>query len=87
MVVDGRTQAAVAVMLGVHSVTVAKWVARHRAAGNQGLAAKPTIDIQVCVRDLEDEPSYVPALESLDLQLRSRDALHRYFRPVRSQPV
>src|SRR5947209_4888065 len=42
MVLDGRTQAAVAVALGVHSVTVAKWVARHRAAGARGLAAQPT---------------------------------------------
>ena len=42
MVLDGRTQAAVAVTLGVHSVTVAKWLARHLAAGHSGLAAKPT---------------------------------------------
>jgi transposase len=42
LVLGGRTQAAVAVALGVHGVTVAKWVARHRAAGDDGLAAKPT---------------------------------------------
>jgi transposase len=42
MVRGGRTQAAVAIALGVHSVTVAKWMARHRAAGDAGLAAKPT---------------------------------------------
>ena len=42
LVLDGRTQAAVAVQLGVHSVTVAKWMARHRAAGVAGLAVKPT---------------------------------------------
>jgi transposase len=42
MVLDGRTQAAVAIALSVHSVTVAKWMARHRAAGTAGLAAKPT---------------------------------------------
>jgi transposase len=42
LVLDGRTQSAVAVALGVHSVTVAKWMARHRAAGDGGLAAKPT---------------------------------------------
>jgi transposase len=41
-VLAGRTQAAVAVALGVHTVTVAKWMARHRAAGDPGLAAKPT---------------------------------------------
>jgi transposase len=42
LVLDGRTQAAVAIALGVHRVTVAKWMARHRAAGDRGLAAKPT---------------------------------------------
>lgn len=42
LVLGGRTQAAVAIALGVHSVTVAKWMARHRAAGDGGLAARPT---------------------------------------------
>ncbi len=42
MVLDGRTQAAVAVILGVHPVTVAMWMARHRAAGEAGLASRPT---------------------------------------------
>jgi transposase len=42
MVLGGQTQAAVAVALGVHSVTVAKWMAKHRAEGDAGLAAKPT---------------------------------------------
>jgi transposase len=42
MVRGGRTQAAVAVALGVHSVTVAKWMAKHRAEGDAGLAAQPT---------------------------------------------
>ena len=41
-VVGGQTQASVAVGLGVHPVTVAKWMARHRAEGEAGLAAKPT---------------------------------------------
>jgi transposase len=39
---DGWTQAAVADFLGVHPVTVAKWVARCRQGGAAGLAAKPT---------------------------------------------
>jgi transposase len=39
---DGWTQREVAAFLGVHPVTVAKWVARFRAAGVGGLAAKPT---------------------------------------------
>jgi len=42
LVLGGQTQASVAVALGVHTVTVAKWMARHRAAGDDGLAAKPT---------------------------------------------
>jgi transposase len=39
---QGWSQKDVAAFLGVHPVTVAKWVARHRANGNDGLAAKPT---------------------------------------------
>lgn len=39
---EGWTQAAVASFLGVHPVTVAKWVARYRASGDGGLSAKPT---------------------------------------------
>jgi transposase len=39
---DGWTQKDVADFLGVHPVTVAKWVARHRADGDDGLRAKPT---------------------------------------------
>lgn len=51
-----------------------------------GLPAKPTIDVQVSVRDLDDEDSYVAPIESLGLQLRSRDVYHRYFRPVATRP-
>ena len=40
---NGQTQAAVAKTLGVHAVTVAKWMARRRAEGEAGLAAKPTL--------------------------------------------
>lgn len=39
---DGWFQADVADFLGVHPVTVAKWMARYRAAGDAGLDAKPT---------------------------------------------
>ena len=39
---EGWAQKDVAAFLGVHPVTVAKWVARHRADGNNGLKAKPT---------------------------------------------
>lgn len=51
-----------------------------------GLAAKPVVDIQISVDDLEDEAAYVPAIESLGVQLRSRDRDHRYFRPFGGMP-
>jgi GrpB-like predicted nucleotidyltransferase (UPF0157 family) len=51
-----------------------------------GLAAKPIVDIQISVADLEDEPAYVGRLEQSGVQLRSRDAEHRYFRPPRGRP-
>ena len=51
-----------------------------------GLPAKPTIDIQVSVTDLEDEARYVTQIEQAGVQLRSRDALHRFFRPFAGQP-
>jgi transposase len=42
LVLDGPTQAAVAIALGVHTVSVAKWMAKHRAQGDPGLSAQPT---------------------------------------------
>jgi GrpB-like predicted nucleotidyltransferase (UPF0157 family) len=51
-----------------------------------GLAAKPIIDILVSAADLTAEAGYVPALERAGLVLRSRDELHRYFRPPADQP-
>jgi transposase len=39
---EGWAQRDVAAFLGVHPVTVAKWVARHRANSDEGLKAKPT---------------------------------------------
>ena len=51
-----------------------------------GLAAKPITDIQVSVADLGGEPSYVPPLQAIGLVLRSRDELHRFFRPPAGQP-
>ena len=38
---DGWSQKDVAQFLGVHPVTGAKWVARHRAGGDEALRAKP----------------------------------------------
>jgi GrpB-like predicted nucleotidyltransferase (UPF0157 family) len=51
-----------------------------------GLAAKPIIDIQVCVADITDEDRYVPGIEQIGVALRSRDAEHRYFRPAPGRP-
>jgi GrpB-like predicted nucleotidyltransferase (UPF0157 family) len=51
-----------------------------------GLPAKPIIDIQVSVGDMLDEQAYVPPIESLGVQLRSRDDDHRYFRPFAGRP-
>jgi transposase len=41
-VAEGWAQKDVAEFLGVHPVTVRKWVARHLEAGDDGLKAKPT---------------------------------------------
>jgi transposase len=41
-VLSGQTQAAVANVLGLHPVTLARWMARYRAEGEAGLAARPT---------------------------------------------
>ena len=51
-----------------------------------GLTAKPVIDIQVSVEDMTNEPAYVPAIEALGVQLRSRDGDHRFFRPLAGYP-
>jgi GrpB-like predicted nucleotidyltransferase (UPF0157 family) len=51
-----------------------------------GLAAKPIVDIQISVVDIADESAYVPPLEAVGVQLRSRDSLHRYFRPFPGWP-
>jgi len=46
-----------------------------------GLPAKPVIDMQISVEDLDDELNYLPAIEKLGVQFRSRDDESRYFRP------
>jgi GrpB-like predicted nucleotidyltransferase (UPF0157 family) len=51
-----------------------------------GLAAKPIVDMQISVPDLEDEVSYVPAIAAAGVPLRSRDERHRYFRPASDEP-
>jgi GrpB-like predicted nucleotidyltransferase (UPF0157 family) len=51
-----------------------------------GLAAKPIVDVQISIDDIRVEGAYVPAIESIGVQLRSRDAQHRYFRPFAGWP-
>jgi hypothetical protein len=50
------------------------------------LPAKPIVDVQVSVRDVEDEASYVSAIEELGVSLRFREPEHRYFRPAGDEP-
>jgi GrpB-like predicted nucleotidyltransferase (UPF0157 family) len=51
-----------------------------------GLAAKPIIDVQVSVPDVDDEPAFRAAIEALGWPLRAREPGHRYFRPPPGQP-
>jgi len=51
-----------------------------------GLAAKPVIDVQIVVRDLEDEAAYRPGLEALGIPLRAREVGRRFFRPPAGSP-
>ena len=44
------------------------------------------IDIQVRVDDMTREELYVPQIEGLGVQLRSRDDDHRFFRPFAGKP-
>ena len=46
-----------------------------------GLAAKPTIDIQVSVAAIDEEQAYRPALEGTGLVLRYREPGWLFFRP------
>ncbi len=50
------------------------------------LAAKPVIDIQIGVDDLDAEDNYVPQIAALGVALRAREPHHRYFRPSGSIP-
>lgn len=51
-----------------------------------GLEAKPIVDLQVSVEDVDDEARYVPAIEALGVSLRFREPGHRYFRPAGDLP-
>jgi GrpB-like predicted nucleotidyltransferase (UPF0157 family) len=51
-----------------------------------GLPAKPVLDLQVAVPDIDDERAYRPGLEALGLILRAHEPNHRFFRPPADQP-
>lgn len=51
-----------------------------------GLSAKPVIDIQVSVPDVEAEDAYCEAIEELGFELRWTEPGHRYFRPPPGLP-
>lgn len=51
-----------------------------------GLPAKPVIDVEVSVPDVEDEADYKAAIESLGFELRWIEPGHRYFRPPADLP-
>lgn len=45
-----------------------------------GLAAKPIVDVQLSVREVEDESDYLHALEAAGYALRAREPEHRLVR-------
>lgn len=76
-----------AVAIRVRAALGPRWAIEHVGSTSvPGLPAKPVIDVQVTVPDVDDEPAYVPALASVGLQLRSRDLQHRYLRPFPGRP-
>jgi GrpB-like predicted nucleotidyltransferase (UPF0157 family) len=48
-----------------------------------GLAAKPIVDVQISVGDVESEQTYVPALTAVGYALRVRQRHHRMLRTPR----
>jgi len=51
-----------------------------------GIPAKPVIDIQVSVPNLDAEDEYRQPIEALGWPLRAREADHRFFRPPAGEP-
>ncbi len=51
-----------------------------------GLAAKPIVDIQISVEDVEAEAGYIPAIERVGFELRWIEPGHRYLRPPPELP-
>ena len=67
--------------------TIARRIEHVGSTSVPALPAKPIIDVQVSVVDVDDEDPYVRRLEErVGVQLRSRDTLHRYFRPFVHRP-
>lgn len=51
-----------------------------------GLPAKPIVDVQISVPDVEDEPGYLPSIEGQGFDLRWIEPGHRYLRPPPELP-
>jgi GrpB-like predicted nucleotidyltransferase (UPF0157 family) len=51
-----------------------------------GLPAKPIVDVQISVLDVDDEPAYLPLIEGQGFELRWTEPGHRYLRPPPELP-
>ncbi len=51
-----------------------------------GIPAKPVIDVQLSVRDLDAEDEYRPRIESLGWPMLAGEPDHRFFRPPDGAP-
>jgi GrpB-like predicted nucleotidyltransferase (UPF0157 family) len=51
-----------------------------------GIPAKPVIDVQVSVPDLEAEEAYRPRIEGIGWPMLASEPEHRFFRPPDDQP-
>jgi GrpB-like predicted nucleotidyltransferase (UPF0157 family) len=51
-----------------------------------GIPAKPVIDIQISVPDLQAEDEYRPIIEGLGWPMLAREADHLFFRPADGHP-
>lgn len=51
-----------------------------------GLPAKPIVDVQISVPDVEDEAAYLPSTQGQGFELRWVEPGHRYLRPPPELP-
>jgi len=51
-----------------------------------GIPAKPVVDIQISVRDVDDDEAFVAPIEAQRFELRFMEPGHRYFRPPPGVP-